>query len=161
MNRPTSQLNTRDGIVLCQGSSRGVFQPLTRSARGESPASRPSIRGISAGSSCPSPSSITIRSPRQHANPAARAADLPCPRSRRMPRTRLSANDRASISAHEPSVEPSSIRNSSQEMPAASRAVRISAASGAMLPASSRTGTTSDAAGVVMAVATGGLRASG
>ena len=78
--RPTSMLNTFDGSVLWIGSRRGDFQPLTRSVSASSIAS---MAGISAGSSWPSPSSITIRGAVLAAKPAARAADFPWPMSSR------------------------------------------------------------------------------
>ena len=88
MSAPTSQLKTLDGPVLCQGSWRTCFQPLTPS-RPRSISARK--RGISRGSSCRSASSVTTSSPWAASKPALRAAALPKLRRKRMPRTRGSA----------------------------------------------------------------------
>ena len=143
--QPTSRLKTFEGSVLWSGSTRGDFQPFTRSAPSSSNAS---MLGISAGSSCPSPSSITIRGAALAAKPAANAADLPWPVSRWMPRMRGSAAEAAVISSQEVSVEPSSTTVTSHEWPAASSASRISASRGVMLPASLRAGMTRETEGV-------------
>ena len=79
----TSQLNTREGRTLCQGSCRTFFQPLTTS-RSFSISAR--NRGISCGSSCRSASSVITSSPRAWAKPALRAAALPKLRRNRRPR---------------------------------------------------------------------------
>ena len=169
VSQPTSTLNTREGSVLCQGSSRGVFHPLTRSTPAPLPlllaavacsfvevsgisgvASIASIFGISAGSSWPSPSSITIHGARQRWNPTVSAADFPRPLGCRIPCTRASSWAAWEISCQESSVEPSSTTKSSQLWPAVSSVRRISATSGPMLPASLRTGTTSETSGTFM-----------
>ena len=59
-DRPATVLKIFDGIRRVSGSRRFVFQPETRSYPSSSFASR---RGISAGSSCRSPSIVTTTSP--------------------------------------------------------------------------------------------------
>ena len=152
LTQPTRRLKIRDGRVLCQGSSRGVFQPLTTSAPARpvaGSARRASMAGISAGSSWPSPSSITIRGLRQRAKPSMSAADFPSPRGLWIPTTRRSPPAAEPISPRVVSLDPSSMTNSSQASPAPSSTVRISAISGPMFPASLRTGTTSETSGGV------------
>ena len=100
------------------------------------------MQGISAGSSWPSPSSITTAVPSALAKPRARAADFPEPLVSGRQAIRLSLAAAAVTSVAEPSVEPSSITSTSQRKPAASSAVAISVSSGPMLPASFRTGMT-------------------
>ena len=73
-SRPVTRLKMREGIRLVSGSRRFAFQPETRSNPSSSFASR---RGISAGSSCRSPSIVTTRSPCASSNPAASAVALP------------------------------------------------------------------------------------
>ena len=84
----TSQLNTRLGKTLCQGSWRTFFQPLTTSSP---PLTAARKRGISSGSSCRSASSVRTTPPRAWRNPAGSAAALPKFRRKRSPRTRGSA----------------------------------------------------------------------
>ena len=80
----STQLKICDGTPAPSGSRRCVFQPETRSNPSSSLASS---CGISAGSSCRSPSIVTTTSPCACAKPAASAAALPKLRRRRTTRT--------------------------------------------------------------------------
>src|SRR4030095_4431049 len=138
-------LNCDEGGRVPSGSRRCALCPATRSA--ESPRSA-IMPGISAGSSCKSPSSVAIPAPVDAANPADRAADLPKLRRRRRPRIRGSCPLRRTISFQVPSVLPSSMKMSSHPWPAPSAppsmAALTSSASWASEATSSLTGTSRD-----------------
>src|SRR6266542_515148 len=143
--RLATALKIRERTRRCQGSRRFTFQPETTSKPSSSFASR---RGISAGSSWRSPSSVTTVSPSACAKPAISAAALP--KLRRSRTTRTSGFRACSrVSAENvPSVEPSSTKIASQPRSRGSSVDRIAAGR----PAERRL-----EPGEAMAIATGGV----
>src|SRR5208337_1515024 len=135
----TSQLNTRLGQTLCQGSFLTRFQPLTTSNPSSSLARN---FGISAGSSCRSASIWSTTCPSAASNPAASAAALPKLRRKRMPRIRGSAVANRRILSHEPSRLPSSTKITSRESPCVAATVSKAFLSSSRLSDSLRRGTT-------------------
>src|SRR6266566_3556035 len=106
-NALVTRLKMRESRRLEIGSRRCVFQPVTRSKPSSSLARR---RGISAGSSCRSPSIVTTISPCAWSKPATSAAALPKLRRRRTTRT-LSSELCNLVNAEKvPSAEPSSTK---------------------------------------------------
>ena len=119
--RPVTALKIFDGMRRVSGSRRFVFQPETRSYPSSSLARS---RGISAGSSCRSPSIVTTSSPAASPKPASSAVALPKFRRRRTTRT-LSCASWSRVSAPKvPSVEPSSTNTASHVAAVACERVR-------------------------------------
>src|SRR5262245_28041702 len=139
--RPVTPLKSFDGSRRVSGSWRFVFQPETRSKPSSSFASS---RGISAGSSWPSPSIVTTMSPAACANPACSAAALPKLRRSRTVRTFDRSSCRRVSTAKVPSVEPSSTNTTSHDSSRPSSTPASSSTSGPMLASSSRTGMTTE-----------------
>src|SRR5256885_4082530 len=139
--RLVTELKRRESRRRASGSRRRVFQPVTRSNPSSSFASR---RGISAGSSCRSPSIVTTVSPRAWSKPATSAAALPKFRRSRTTRTLSAALCRRVNAANVPSLEPSSTKMTSHVLSRGSSAERSSSYSNATLRSSLCTGTTTE-----------------
>src|SRR3989440_7101322 len=140
-NAPVTRLKIRERTRRESRSRRCVFQPETRSKPSSSFASS---RGISAGSSCRSPSIVTTVSPRAWSKPATSAAALPKFRRSRTTRTFSAALCRRVSAANVPSLEPSSTKMTSHVLSRGSSAERSSSYSNATLRSSLCTGTTTE-----------------
>src|SRR5438067_1729129 len=140
-NALVTRLKMRDSRRRERGSRRCAFQPETRSNPSSSFASR---RGISAGSSCRSPSIVTTVSPWAWSKPATSAAALPKFRRSRTTRTFSWALCRRVSAAKVPSDDPSSTKIVSHAVSRGSSAERSSSYSSAMLRSSLCTGTTTE-----------------
>src|SRR5262245_47931902 len=140
-NAAVTRLKMRESTRRVSGSRRRVFQPETRSKPSSSFASR---RGISAGSSCRSPSIVTTVSPCTWSNPARSAVALPKLRRRRTTRTLSTPECRRVSAANVPSVEPSSTKIVSHGVSSGSSAERSSSYRSATLRSSLCTGTTTE-----------------
>src|SRR5438477_7047275 len=140
-NALVTRLKIRDSTRRESRSRRLVFQPETRSKPSSSFASR---RGISAGSSCRSPSIVTTVSPRAWSKPATSAAALPKFRRNRTTRTLSAALCRRVSAAKVPSDDPSSTKIASHAVSTGSSAERSSSYSSATLRSSLCTGTTTE-----------------
>src|SRR2546423_10588745 len=140
-NALVTRLKMRDSRRREIGSRRLVFQPETRSKPSSSLASS---RGISAGSSCRSPSIVTTVSPRAWSKPATSAAALPKFRRSRTTRRFSAALCRRVSAANVPSMEPSWTKMTSHVRSRGSSAERSSSYSNATLRSSLCTGTTTE-----------------
>ena len=148
VSQAVTRLKTFEARRRLSGSRRWRFQPLTRSVPLSSSASS---FGMSAGSSWPSPSMVTIVAPEACSKPAASAADLPKLRRSRTPRIWGRSTASSSTSSVVPSVEPSSTTIASQPSPSGSQARAISSSSPGSASRSLSAGMTTDRSGPFIA----------